>query len=1405
MARHALVPIALLSVTACGTHGPSRPAAGPTVADAPPPAADVAPPIEPTPLQRALAAMEPARATPPGATQRRIARAVDDYFARLQTHRVVLSVDKPLYQPGETIWFRVWELATRDLSNAAADGIGTTVEFITPQGSTLIRKRVRSERGLTRNDFELPAGIPGGEYTLRARSDTGAFAERKLIVSSYQPPRVKKKLEFLRKAYGPGDAVTAALALHRATGEPLATTAITAIATVDGAEVARAPVATSADGKALVRFSLPREIARGDGLLTIVVDDGGVAESIQKRIPITLAKIQFALFPEGGDLVAGLPGRVYFQAKNLIGKPADVSGVVVDDRGAIVAEFASLHNGMGRFELTPKPGRTYTARIVKPAGIEQTFALPAARAAGCAMQSIDDFANERDDLRVAVWCTAPRTVIATAMVRERRLATQAVAVPAREPAVIALDVPRWEQGAVRVTLFDDAGDPLAERLVYRGRGQDMRVAIEPDRESYAPRDRVTLTVRTTGLDGKPVPADLAVAVVDDTVLSYADDKTGHLLAKLYLEPEMPGQTIEEPNFYFSDDPKAPAALDLVLGTQGWRRFAWEVVLRPQTETAAEGALAGGDDDAPRAMVLEQRKVRKAGRRGPVRRQRVVAERARPPAPPAEPAPARDHVARRNKDQRNARGLVDDKFDARAEADVDEDWIAGGGGLGAGRAAGDEMLMWAPVREFSAPNYDSSYDGPRVDFRETIYWAPSVRTGDDGTATVSFSLSDAVTSFRATAEGVSSAGIAGRGEALVQSKLPVSLVAKLPLEVSAGDRIELPVTVANETARPYTAEVVAEFGPAFRVTHALPGSVRLGPGERKSLFVALDVTGNGNDPADGRVRIAVRAAHLEDAIERTIDVVPVGFPQEHSFAGTLQTVARHEVDLRAVVPGTISAQLTLYPSPLATMTKGTEAILREPYGCFEQASSSNYPNIMVLSYLEEHDAADPDVVARAHRLLDKGYKLLTGYESPTRGYEWFGGDPGHEALTAYGLMEFADMKKVFPDVDDRMVARTRAWLRSRRDGKGGYLRNPRALDSFGRASEQVTNGYITWALTEAGERDLDAEVAYQRNVARTTTDPYLMALAANVLANVAPDAADTRAALDKLAGMAGEDGAFAGADHSITRSGGVALTIETTALAAMALMKGGPRYLPRVTKAIEWIDAHRSGYGGYGSTQSTVLALRALARYAAATRTPRAPGHVDVYVNGAKAGSIDWTAGERGALELRGLGRHLKPGHNTIELRMESTAPMPYSMVVAYRSEQPASSPDAKVAIHTKLDRATVPWGESVRMHVSMRNLTSEGLPMTLARVGIPGGLQFQTWQLKELVDKGQIDFFETRDREVVLYWRSMAPKAAAEIDLQLLAAVPGRFAAPASTAYLYYTDEHKHWAEPVSIEVQRAK
>ncbi|MDB4959593.1 MAG: A-macroglobulin complement component, partial [Myxococcales bacterium] len=198
---------------------------------------------------------------------------------------------------------------------------------------------------------------------------------------------------------------------------------------------------------------------------------------------------------------------------------------------------------------------------------------------GCVLRSLDQ--RSADKLRIAAICKTRRHVEIEATLRQNRIAGGSLELEARAPALIELPVASIAQGAVRVTLFSNHEEPLAERLVYHGRNADLKVTLTADRKSYSPRDPIKVHVHATDAYGKPTKASIGLAVVDDTVLSFADDKSARILAHTYLEPELAATAadpIEEPNFYFSDKPEAAAAMDALLATRGYRKFEWRQVL-----------------------------------------------------------------------------------------------------------------------------------------------------------------------------------------------------------------------------------------------------------------------------------------------------------------------------------------------------------------------------------------------------------------------------------------------------------------------------------------------------------------------------------------------------------------------------------------------------------------------------------------------------------------------------------------------------------------------------------------------------------------------------------------------------------------------------------------------------------
>jgi hypothetical protein len=231
-------------------------------------------------------------------------------------------------------------------------------------------------------------------------------------------------------------------------------------------------------------------------------------------------------------------------------------------------------------------------------------------------------------------------------------------------------------------------------------------------------------------------------------------------------------------------------------------------------------------------------------------------------------------------------------------------------------------------------------------------------------------------------------------------------------------------------------------------------------------------------------------------------------------------------------------------------------------------------------------------------------------------------------------------------------------------------------------------------------------------------------------------------------------------------------------------------------------SHQRDSGAFGSTQATVLGLRALVAYMGTQARDQAGGSLTLTVNGKPVASRTYEAASREPVVIRGLGPYLKAGANRVELRHTGRLPLAYSLGVDYRSLQPATSPRAPIDLQTTLERTQMKLGESVRMVVTLSNKSDRGQPMTLARVELPGGLSFQNWQLKELREKGLIGFYETQPREVNLYLRDMKPRQKLEIPLDLVAIAAGDYTAQASSAYLYYTDEHKTWAAGAQVSIE---
>ena len=322
-----------------------------------------------------------------------------------------------------------------------------------------------------------------------------------------------------------------------------------------------------------------------------------------------------------------------------------------------------------------------------------------------------------------------------------------------------------------------------------------------------------------------------------------------------------------------------------------------------------------------------------------------------------------------------------------------------------------------------------------------------------------------------ASAVTSAGQLGGADFPIKVFQAFFVDLDLPPSLTRNDEVGVPLVVYNYLDKPQTVQLTVKDEPWFQrlATADTALSLDLAAGEIRALNFPIKVLQVGRH----QLEVTAAAAGVADAIRREIEVVPDGLPVEQVASGSLSA----PFELPIVVPenviaGSLQAIVRLYPSTSVNWSKGLEAIFQMPHGCFEQTSSTTYPNVLALDYLRRTGKSVPEVEVKARQYVHLGYQRLISFEVPDGGFDWFGHPPGNRILTAYGLMEFEDMARVH-DVDPQLIERTRAWLLAapiRRLVGERSAQAPRGLMDRMEAADldYGATAYIGWAVFAHGQ-------------------------------------------------------------------------------------------------------------------------------------------------------------------------------------------------------------------------------------------------------------------------------------------------------------------------------------------------
>ena len=291
-----------------------------------------------------------------------------------------------------------------------------------------------------------------------------------------------------------------------------------------------------------------------------------INEKVEKATFKNDSIAQFSLFPEGGHLVSNLHNTFAFKAVDKKGLPVDVSGILYENDSPII-NFESLHSGMGLVNFTPKKSKTYHIQL---SNSHKKYLLPEIKTSGKMLNLVrktKDFLvfkiSQSKDLD-------SETVYLQLQVRG--VLYSIASVKLKDEIILKIPLKEVPQGIAEVTLYNSEINPIAERLVFIKQDENLNIKTTLNKSEYENREKVTLKINVTDTKGIPIVAHLGVSVYDKIYEKKFEPK--NILTHFYLSTQLKGK-IFDPAYYFNiDNENRHEALNLLLLTQGWRRYVW---------------------------------------------------------------------------------------------------------------------------------------------------------------------------------------------------------------------------------------------------------------------------------------------------------------------------------------------------------------------------------------------------------------------------------------------------------------------------------------------------------------------------------------------------------------------------------------------------------------------------------------------------------------------------------------------------------------------------------------------------------------------------------------------------------------------------------------------------------------
>lgn len=761
--------------------------------------------------------------------------------------------------------------------------------------------------------------------------------------------------------------------------------------------------------------------------------------------------------------------------------------------------------------------------------------------------------------------------------------------------------------------------------------------------------------------------------------------------------------------------------------------------------------------------------------------------------------------------------------------------------------------------------DAQNSTPRLReyFPETLLWQPQVVTDADGKAEVKFRMADNITTWKLYTIASTKNGKVGFAEKEVTAFQSFFVDLDPPKFLTTGDEIYLPTQVRNYTEKKQNVNVTMASADWFsflgcdgtRTSVRNPAGTQTPPSAIGSSLInasytlsatscdasgmkraiAVDTGQSENavfgfkamKPAkEARQRVTAIAQGDSDAIERPVTVRPDGHEVVHTESRYFSGNSSFAVNFPAnALPATQTAELKIYPNPMAHVAESVEGLLRRPYGCAEQTISSTYPNVMILKFTAGSDGRPrriPETIEKkARKFLRSGYERLLGYQAADGGFSYWGAKESADfALTAYALRFLADAS-AFVEIDPDVVKKASDWLirQQRADGSWNRKYHWETAEDDKRSKSNTTYIARTLAMlarsqkstggspNNAFDEPLSRALKYLASRNTEIDDPYSLSLFGLAAAD-SGDAQMAKLVAEKLRTLAKEEAGavYWNLEFNTAFNGwGSAGRVETTALAAQLFLRTKIDD-DLVGKAMLFLLKNKDRYGVWYSTQTTVNVLDAFVASMAANDNA-GPQQVEVVLNGRTVKSLEIGPDKLDQIVVD-LGGELAAGANNVELRSPAKTPL-MAQVVAnhYIDWRDADAGGRNVnnaralELDYKCDRTEAAVMNEITCSVKAERIGYRGYGMLLAEIGTPPGADVSRESLQAAMENDwSISRYDILPDRIVLYMWSKAGGTKFSFKFRPRYGINAK--TPASTVYDYYNPEAQAVVAPLKFSVK---